>query len=182
MAVLPMMIIVVCFILFMVYLTTLSVPQNIQRRTVERLMNNEFKMTHKVTAVVWLRYDPEYVWRNWDAQWKIKLKLTCIPALIRTERMPNTYQKYYRSPSGQSLSKTLEEAMDLSQDRLILELEPCSLIGGYQHYVGTCCLHLQGISHSTESNNKRCLDACHASIMCNKKDMSRFISLLSLGL
>jgi hypothetical protein len=25
---------------------------------------------------------------------------------------------------GQSLSKTLEEAMDLSQDRLILELEP----------------------------------------------------------
>jgi hypothetical protein len=26
--------------------------------------------------------------------------------------------------SGQSLSKTLEEAMDLSQDRLILELEP----------------------------------------------------------
>jgi hypothetical protein len=35
---------------------------------------------------------------------------------------------------GQSLSKTLEEAMDLSQDRLILELEwlgkfPLSLLG-----------------------------------------------------
>jgi hypothetical protein len=36
------------------------------------------------------------------------------------------YRRYGITFPGQSLSKTLEEAMDLSQDRLILELEQSS--------------------------------------------------------
>jgi hypothetical protein len=44
---------------------------------------------------------------------------------------------------GQSLSKTLEEAMDLLQDRLILELELVWYVGTSVSETHTTCLLLQ---------------------------------------